>query len=123
MDEPKHIVQKTGIEKKPTGVKKNWWIAVSLVGIFLLVLFLNSYFNITSETSINPEGKDFDKFYLSGPDPYYNMRLVDETLYGEKAGYYPYYSDIDPLLAVRTQLGNQRQIWADHDRVEQKEQL
>jgi dolichyl-diphosphooligosaccharide--protein glycosyltransferase len=95
MDEPKHIVEKTTIETKPTGVKKNWWVAVSLIGIFLLVLFLNSYFNITSETSINPEGKDLDKFYLSGPDPYYNMRLI---LYGEKAGHYPYYSDVDPLL-------------------------
>jgi dolichyl-diphosphooligosaccharide--protein glycosyltransferase len=98
MDEPKHIVERTIIEKKPSDVKKNWWIAVSLIGIFLLVLFLNSYFNITSETSINPEGKDLDKFYLSGPDPYYNMRLIDETLYGETAGHYPYYSDIDPLL-------------------------
>ena len=66
IEEPKHIVQKTGIEKKPAGVKKNWWIAVSLIGIFFLVLLLNSYFNITSEISIDPEGAGLDKFYLSG---------------------------------------------------------
>jgi len=96
--EPKHIIPQIKTEKKSEAVKKNWWIAVSLIGIFLLVLFLNSYFNVASEISINTEGKGLDKFYLSGPDPYYNMRLVDETLYGEKKGYYPYYSENDPLL-------------------------
>jgi len=92
IDEPKHIVQKTKIGKKPLGSKKNWMVAISLVGIFLLVLLLNSYFNATSGVSINDGGEGLDKFYLSGPDPYYNMRLVDETLYGENAGYYPFYS-------------------------------
>jgi len=98
VEEPKHIIQKTRIEKKPAGIKKNWWVALSLIGIFFLVLFFNSYFNITSEQTIDTEGEGFDKFYLSGPDPYYNMRLVEETLYGEKAGRYPFYSDPDPLL-------------------------
>jgi len=98
IDEPKHIVQKTKIEKKPRGVKKNWMIAVSLVGIFLLVLLLNSYFNAASEISISDDGEGLDKFYLSGPDPYYNMRIVDETLHGENAGHYPFYSEEDPIL-------------------------
>ena len=98
IDEPKHIVQRTKIEKKPLGVKKNWTVAISLVGIFLLVLLLNSYFNAASGISINDDGKGLDKFYLSGPDPYYNMRLVDETLYGENAGHYPFYSEEDPIL-------------------------
>jgi len=98
IDEPKHIVQKTKIEKKSLGVKKNWLVAVSLVGIFLLVLLLNTYFNVSSGTSINDEGEGLDKFYLSGPDPYYNMRIVDETLYGENAGHYPFYSEDDQLL-------------------------
>lgn len=97
VEEPKHIVQqmRTKIEKKPLAVKKNWWVAVSLIGIFLLVLFFNTYFNLTSEVSINPEGEGFDKFYLSGPDPYYNMRLVEGTY---DTGRYPYYSEPDPLL-------------------------
>jgi len=98
MDEPKHIVQRTKIEKKPLGIKKNWMVAISLVGIFLLVLLLNSYFNAASGVSINNDGDGLDKFYLSGPDPYYNMRLVDETLHGENAGHYPFYSEEDPIL-------------------------
>jgi len=77
---------------------KNWWIALSLVAIFLLVLFLNSYFNVTSGEPFNPTGEGFSKYYLSGPDPYYNMRLIKETLYGENPGHYPYYSYNDPLL-------------------------
>lgn len=77
---------------------KDWWIALSLIAIFLLVLFLNSYFNIVSGEPFNPNGEGLSKYYLSGPDPYYNMRLVQQTLYGDKPGYYPYYSYGDPLL-------------------------
>ena len=97
MDESKHIAQpkRPIIEKKPSGVKKNWWIAVALIGIFLLTLFLNTYFNLTSEIAINPEGEGFNKFYLSGPDPYYNLRLVKETY---ETGQYPYYYEPDPIL-------------------------
>ena len=98
IEEPKHIVQKTKIEKKPLVIKKNWMVSISLVGIFLLVLLLNSYFNAASGVSINDDGEGLDKFYLSGPDPYYNMRLVDQTLHGENAGHYPYFSDYDPLI-------------------------
>jgi len=94
---PKHIVKqmRPKIETKPSGIKKNWWIALTLIGLFLLVLFLNTYFNLTSEVAINPDGEGFEKFYLSGPDPYYNMRLVEGTY---ETGSYPYYSGSDPLL-------------------------
>ena len=90
-------VKKIRTEKKPIRVRKNWWIAISLVGIFFLVLFLNAYFNLTSEVSINREGTGLNKFYLSGPDPYYNMRLVNQTL---ETGRYPFYvsGEKDPLL-------------------------
>lgn len=84
--------------KKKTIIKKNQWMAISLVGIFFMVLFLNSYFNIVSEVAINPEGESVsEKFYLSGPDPYYNMRLVNQTL---ETGKYPFYvaGEKDPLL-------------------------
>jgi len=37
-----------------------------------------------------------DTFYLSGPDPYYNMRLVDNTV---QTGRFPFFSSNDPLLA------------------------
>ena len=97
IEEPQHITQpaKSIFEKKPFRMKTNWWIAISLIFIFLLVLFFNSYYNITSEVAINPEGTGFEKFYLSGPDPYYNMRLVEGTY---KTGKYPYYNEKDPLL-------------------------
>jgi len=84
--------------KKKVTIKKKQWIAISLVGIFFMVLFLNSYFNIISEVAINPDGETVsEKFYLSGPDPYYNMRLVDQTL---ETGQYPFYvsGEKDPLL-------------------------
>ena len=77
---------------------KNWWIALSLVAIFLLVLFLNSYFNVNSGATFNPDGTGFEQYYLSGPDPYYNMRIVDQTMYGDNPGYYQFYSENDPLL-------------------------
>ncbi len=97
IEEHRYIAQQTRptLDKKPSSVKKNWWIAVALVGIFFLTLFLNTYFNLTSEVSINPEGEGFNKFYLSGPDPYYNLRLVKETY---ETGKYPYYYEPDPLL-------------------------
>ena len=98
VEEPKHIMSTVEPERKPSALKKNWWIAVSLIGIFLLVLFLNSYFNISSGATFNSQGQGLDKYYLSGPDPYYNMRLVNETLYGENKGHFPYYSTTDPLL-------------------------
>jgi dolichyl-diphosphooligosaccharide--protein glycosyltransferase len=85
-------------EKKINTVKKNWWVAFSLITIFFMVLFLNSYFNIISDVSINPEGNSLStKFYLSGPDPYYNMRLVEETV---QTGRYPFYAsgELDPFL-------------------------
>ncbi|RLI66265.1 MAG: hypothetical protein DRO67_01410 [Candidatus Asgardarchaeum californiense] len=96
--ESNYIPEKIKPEKRRFNLKanKNWWVAVSLVGIFFLVLFLNTYFNASSGFAINPNGEDLnEKFYLSGPDPYYNMRLVEKTL---ESGRYPYYSSKDPLL-------------------------
>ncbi len=92
------IAKRDKPEKKKITFKKNWWIAVSVIAIFFMVLFLNSYFNIISDVAINPEGDSLNtKFYLSGPDPYYNMRLVEETV---KTGRYPFYAsgELDPLL-------------------------
>ena len=87
-------------------LKKNGWIGVTLIAIFLLVLFMNSYFNIISNTNINPDGTTLtDTFYLSGPDPYYNMRLVDTTI---QTGRFPYYSSSDPLLAYPIGRSGQR---------------
>lgn len=82
-------------EKKRFTLNKKWWIAVSLISIFLMVLFLNTYFNLTSGIAINPNAEGFDKFYLSGPDPYYNLRLVKGTY---ETGVYPYYHTPDPIL-------------------------
>ena len=67
---------------------------------FFLVLFLNSYFNYSSKIAINEDGKTLaDTFYLSGPDPYYNERLLERTL---ETGKYPYLGGkqggLDPLL-------------------------
>ena len=93
---PKHIDTKPKYEEKTKfKLNKNWWVAVSLIGIFLLVLFFNSYFNITSNVAYNDSGEGLSRYLLSGPDPYYNMRLVDKTL---ETGRYPYYGDLDPLL-------------------------
>ncbi|RLF34436.1 MAG: hypothetical protein DRM98_00560 [Thermoplasmata archaeon] len=93
----RHTIERdrTTAEKKPLRFKKNWWIPLALIAIFLLVLFYNSYFNITSDIAINPEGKGLEKYYLSGPDPYYNLRLIKGTY---ETGRYPYYSENDPLL-------------------------
>ena len=85
-------------EKRKFSFNKKWWTAISLIGIFFLIIVLNTYFNVSSGTTINTELQGLDQYYLSGPDPYYNMRLVDETLYGENAGQYPFYSEGDPLL-------------------------
>ncbi len=82
----------------PFKIKKKWWVAGSLIAIFLMVLMLNSYFNVSSGAPFNEDGVGFDKYYLAGPDPYYNMRHVEDTLYGDNPGYYPYYTADDPLL-------------------------
>ena len=99
MESSEKTVDKTP-QKKPTlpKINKKMWIAISLVAIFLLVLFLNTYFNVASGQTYNPDGEGIGKYYLSGPDPYYNMRLVEQTMYGENPGEYPFYSDTDPLL-------------------------
>ena len=86
-------------ERRRFHLKKNWWIGITLIAIFFLVLFMNSYFNIVSNVNINPDGTTLtDTYYLSGPDPYYNMRLIDTTM---QTGRFSYYSSSnpDPLLA------------------------
>ncbi len=74
--------------------------ALLIGAAILMVLFLNTYFNLTSGVAINKEGKELeDKFYLAGPDPYYNMRLVQTTI---NTGKYPFmggeHGGLDPLL-------------------------
>ncbi|KYK22413.1 hypothetical protein AYK24_02260 [Thermoplasmatales archaeon SG8-52-4] len=97
IEEPKHIIQRKQPKKeiKLFTINKNWWIALSLIFIFFLVLFFNTYYNFSSQIAINPENEGLSKFYLSGPDPYYNMRLVEETY---ETGKYPYFGEPDPLL-------------------------
>jgi len=78
--EIKHHVEKISEEKK-TRYKKKALIVLSLSIAFVIVLFLNCYFNYTSGFAINKDGTTLsDKFYLSGPDPYYNVRLIETTL-------------------------------------------
>jgi asparagine N-glycosylation enzyme membrane subunit Stt3 len=91
----------TGIsipKPKRMRMKKNWWVGITLIAIFFLVLFMNSYFNIVSNVAFNPDGTTLsDTYFLSGPDPYYNMRLLENTV---QTGRFPYYSGSspDPLL-------------------------
>lgn len=95
-EEPLKIVEKPKIVEKKIRLKKKWYVAFSLIIIFFMVIFLNSYFNIISGDAINPEGDSLSTtYYLSGPDPYYNMRLVEETV---RTGEYPFYAERDPLL-------------------------
>lgn len=98
IEEKSQFEPKNSAVQKKIKINKNQWIAISLVGIFFMVLLLNSYFNVVSEASLNPEGDRLsEKFYLSGPDPYYNMRLIEQTL---ETGRYPFYhaGELDPLL-------------------------
>jgi len=96
---PKHVAMKIRPKEdektKKFSFKKNWWIGISLIGIFLLILFLNTWFNASSEVSVDNDAEGFNKFYLSGPDPYYNRRLVEVTY---ETGEYPFYAEDDPLL-------------------------
>jgi len=94
--EPKHLtVQKTPKFEEKTTKIRNLWIAIALIGIFFSVLFFNTYFNFTSEIAINEDGTGYSRYLLSGPDPYYNMRHVQET---SKTGVYEFYSERDMLL-------------------------
>jgi dolichyl-diphosphooligosaccharide--protein glycosyltransferase len=78
-------------------MRKNWWIGFCLIAIFFLVLFMNSYFAITTNINVNSAGTSLgSKYLLSGPDPYYNIRLVNTTV---TTGQFPYYATDDPLLA------------------------
>jgi len=79
---------------------RNKYVIPLVAAAFITVLFLNTYFNLTSGVAINKDGKTMeDKFYLSGPDPYYNMRILQQTL---KTGKYAYiggaHGEKDPFL-------------------------
>jgi len=91
----KKIVKKPKI---PTEVKKTKVIIpVILIAGFILCLMLNAYFNFSSGVCINPEGTTVGtKYYLSGPDPYYNLRTIVETIKND--GVYVYTTEVDPLL-------------------------
>lgn len=83
-----------------SGMNLKKWTVPLLIAAFFLVLFLNTYFNYTSGVAINEEGDSLtDRFYLAGPDPYYNARLIEEIV---KTGEYPYLGGVhgteDPLL-------------------------
>ena len=89
----------TNITRRPKHrINKKFTTILILLGIFSIVLFMTCYFNYTSGIAFNPDGTTLGtRFFLSGPDPYYNMRLCTETL---EKGYYPYLSpsEGDPLL-------------------------
>ena len=79
---------------------KKYITAALVAGAFITVLMFNTYFNLTSGIGINKYGHTLEtKFYLSGPDPYYNMRLLEVTL---KTGHFPFIGGVhggkDPLL-------------------------
>jgi dolichyl-diphosphooligosaccharide--protein glycosyltransferase len=95
--EPRHITERPTekFEEKPKFSMRKSWIAIALIGIFFLVLFYNSYFNVTSGLPIDEEATGLGKYLLSGPDPYYNMRLVQVT---HETGRYPFYTELDPML-------------------------
>lgn len=54
-------------EGKDTWLSRNWWLLLALAGIFLLGLFMRSYFYY-------PMAHDMG---FSGNDPYYHKRVVD----------------------------------------------
>jgi dolichyl-diphosphooligosaccharide--protein glycosyltransferase len=96
-EDPKYKASQPKIipEKKQIRIKKNYWLPIILVCIVSLVLFMNTYYNLTTEISYDPDGEGIESYLLSGPDPYYNMRLIEIT---HETGKYPYYSEVDPLL-------------------------
>jgi len=88
--------------------RKDVIVAICLALAIFVTLFLAAYFNASSGEALNPSGKTLeDKYYLSGPDPYYNMRVV-EKLY--ETGHYPYWNihDPDPLLNYPVGKANSR---------------
>jgi dolichyl-diphosphooligosaccharide--protein glycosyltransferase len=84
------------VDEKKIKRTRDYLVPIILISAFLLVLFFNSYFNYTTNVAYNPAGETIGtKFYLSGPDPYYNLRLCQVTL---ETGEYPFIITGDPLL-------------------------
>ena len=89
-EQPQHHYKVETVEEKKSSFRwnKSATVAVLLVSVFALTLFFNFYFNYTSGTGINPDGTTMQTTYLlSGPDPYYNMRVVRWTM---QTGHYPW---------------------------------
>jgi len=97
----KQIPKKEAKKSKSKITKKKnikAWIPIALVGIFFLVLMMNSFFNFQAGEVYNMEGETLGtRFFLQGPDPYYNMRTCEVTL---ETGVYPFLTPetSDPLL-------------------------
>jgi len=101
MNQDKHLSfrQRFKQEQKHTTSKKKHW-GLLVIPCFIMVFFMASFFNFQSGFATNPQGTTLgEKFYLSGPDPYYNMRVLEETM---KTGSYPFtqphQGNADPLL-------------------------
>ncbi|HDO19479.1 MAG TPA: hypothetical protein ENG74_02000, partial [Thermoplasmatales archaeon] len=97
-----------GNKSSKTLSKSDMIVAVSLASLVFITLFLAAYFNYTSGIAIDPDGETLpDKYYLSGPDPYYNMRIVEVQF---ETGHYPYWNkDLpDPLLNYPLEKRNSR---------------
>ena len=93
------------VEKKVVKTQKfkpkkdiKYIIPIVLIAMFFLVLMFNAFFNFSAGIAHNPEGETLGtRFFLQGPDPYYNMRICQETL---ETGQYPFLTPetADPLL-------------------------
>ncbi|HIH98228.1 MAG TPA: phospholipid carrier-dependent glycosyltransferase [Thermoplasmata archaeon] len=90
--------------------KKNLLTGLALLGIVLLIIFFTAYFSFTSGAATNPEGETLgEKFYFSGPDPYYHGRIIQEIA---ETGRHPYWlrteEGRDPLLSYPLRMINPR---------------
>ena len=84
--------------RKNTILHKKTNITIILLTIFMITLMLNSYFNFISGEAYNPDGDTIGtRYFLSGPDPYYNMRLCEKTLETGSLPYIPI-DETDPML-------------------------
>jgi len=69
---------------------------IILLLAFTITLSLNCFVHIINGENFNPEGTTLGtRFYLVGPDSYYNMRTCEQIM---ETGKYPPVSEGDPLL-------------------------
>lgn len=57
-------------------IRKDWFVITSLIVIFLLGLFLRSYYYY--DLAVDPPYPNYD-YILSGNDPYYHKRVIDHV--------------------------------------------